>query len=293
MLILDLLTLIQIVEHFKPSSYGQDSRRVNNGFLKLRAFQLTHRVKILQTSWVGAFWAKTESKLLTLLIISGHAQLSRQLWVYGLQKLCPRPLCFRFPFLSICCDKEKQHIEKWYWELGHSCEKPDYMVLVLLYCFWGQEDVGIFVCLLVLKEFNVRVLVAVQETVGMKFQISWRGHCISLKRRHMDTHPWPKKYILLAFKDTSWSLNSLSFFHSFFLSPPLALFPFFSFFLFPVLTFRNGTRSAGMASDHFLYIISTTQQLICKRPVCGFSRVGGWVLILHEKILFSLFFTFS
>lgn len=106
MLILDLLTLIQIVEHFKPSSYGQDSRRVNNGFLKLRAFQLTHRVKILQTSWVGAFWAKTENKLLTLLIISGHAQLSRQLWVYGLQKLCPRSLCFRFPFLSICCDRE-------------------------------------------------------------------------------------------------------------------------------------------------------------------------------------------
>lgn len=237
MLILDLLTLIQIVEHFKPSSYGQDSRRVNNGFLKLRAFQLTHRVKILQTSWVGAFWAKTENKLLTLLIISGHAQLSRQLWVYGLQKLCPRSLCFRFPFLSICCDKEKQHIEKWYWELGHSCEKPDYMVLVLLYCFWGQGDVGIFVCLLVLKEFNVRVLIAVQKTVGMKFQISWRGHCISLKRRHMDTHPWPKKIHFACFQGYQLKFE-FSLFHSFFLSPPRS-FPIFLLFSFSCVDFQK------------------------------------------------------
>lgn len=210
---------------------------------------------------------------------------------YGLQKLCPRPLCFRFPFLSICCDKEKQHIEKRYWELGHSCEKPDYMVLVLLYCFWGQGDVGIFVCLLVLNEFNVRVLVAVQETVGMKFQISWRDHCISLKRRPMDTHPWPKKYILLAFNDTSWSLNSLSFSLSF--SPATLLFPHFSPFFF-FLCWLSETAQDQLAWLLItLYIISTTQQLICKRPVCGFSKVGGWVLILHEKILFSLFFTFS
>lgn len=174
---------------------------------------------------------------------------------YGLQKLCPRPLCFRFPFLSICCDKEKQHIEKRYWELGHSCEKPDYMVLVLLYCFWGQGDVGIFVCLLVLKEFDVRVLVAVQETVGMKFQISWRNHCISLKRRPMDTHPWPKKKIHFACFQWYQLKFEFSLFLSFFLPRHLALSPFFSFFLFPALAFRNGTRSAGMASDHSLHYL--------------------------------------
>lgn len=97
MLILDLLALIQIVEHFKPSSYVQDSRRVNNGFLKLRAFQLTHCVKILQTSWVGVFWAKTESKLLTLLIISGHAQLSRQLWVLWFTEIVSKTIVFQVP----------------------------------------------------------------------------------------------------------------------------------------------------------------------------------------------------
>lgn len=290
MLILDLLTLIQIVEHFKPSSYGQDSRRVNNGFLKLRAFQLTHCVKILQTSWVGVFWAKTESKLLTLLIISGHAQLSRQLWVLWFTEIVSKTIVFQVPI--------SEHL---LWQREATYRKAVLRVGPLLWETWlhgpgtsvlllGAGRCGDF-CLLVLKEFDVRVLVAVQETVGMKFQISWRDHCISLKRRPMDTHPWPKKIHFACFQWYQLKFE-FSLFLSFFLPRHLALSPFFPFFFF--LRWLSETAQDQLAWLLItLYIISTTQQLICKRPVCGFSKVGGWVLILHEKILFSLFFTFS